>query len=494
MKLWEHTIGSAHDRLKNKEISAVELLQSVLDRIQEEEPSIHAYLSQFGDRAVQQAKRANERLAKGEDVTPLTGIPLGIKDVICIADHPTTCASKILETFRPPYHATVIERLENAGAVFVGKTNMDEFAMGSSTENSAFGATRNPWDLKRVPGGSSGGSAAAVAAGEALGSLGSDTGGSIRQPASLCGVVGFKPTYGLVSRFGLVAFASSLDQIGPMGRTVFDCHLIMDCIAGHDAKDSTSAKVRYQELTGYGDLARHEDGLKNMVIGIPREFFGEGLDPEVKTCIMEAGKHLQSMGARLEEVSFPSLDYALSAYYIISSAEASSNLARYDGTRYGLRVPGATAKEVFRRTRQAGFGPEVKRRIMLGTYALSSGYYDALYLKAQKIRTLLARDFEAAFKTCQVLLTPTSPFPAFKLGEKTADPLSMYLSDVCTIPVNLAGIPGLSVPAGFSSANLPIGAQFLAPAFHDCVLFRAGIALERALHLSNSLPGVNRGT
>lgn len=480
------TIRSAHERLLRREISARELLDLVLARVKEQEISVHAYLSLFGERSVKQAEEADRRLKGGQDITPLTGIPLAIKDVICVKDHPTTCGSKVLENFSPPYDATVISRLESAGGVFVGKTNMDEFAMGSSTENSAFGLTRNPWDLERVPGGSSGGSAAAVAAGEALGALGTDTGGSIRQPASFCGIAGLKPTYGLVSRYGLVAFASSLDQIGPMARSVEDCAILLEFIAGHDSKDSTSAKVKYPDLPGFGELKNFDSTVKQLVIGLPKEFFSQGLDSEVKQIVMQAASKLESLGARLEEVQLPSINYALSAYYIIASAEASSNLARYDGTRYGLRVPGSTSKAMFYKTRQAGFGREVKRRIMLGTYALSSGYYDALYLKAQKVRTLLKQDFDSAFKRCQLLLTPTSPTPAFKFGEKMTDPLSMYLSDVYTIPVNLVGIPGLSLPAGFTASHLPVGVQLLAPAFGDCALLRVGRVLENALALSDA--------
>ena len=477
-----------HRALSNRELSAVELLDAVMARAREAEPRVHAYLSFFDGKAREQAKRADERLAKKENVTPLTGIPIALKDNLCVRDHPTTCASKILENFHPPYDATVTAKLDSAGAVFVGKTNMDEFAMGSSTENSAFGPTRNPWNSDCVPGGSSGGSAAAVAAGECAAALGSDTGGSIRQPASLCGVVGMKPTYGLVSRYGLVAFASSLDQIGPLARTCGDAATVLEHIAGHDPKDSTSAKLSLNDLPGRGRDAGGD--LKGAVIGLPRDFLGKGTSREVEAATLNAAKLLESLGARIEDVKLPSFDYGISAYYLIASAEASSNLARYDGTRYGARVEDKTTGAMFRATRRAGFGREVKRRIMLGTYALSAGYYDAFYLKAQKVRTLIKRDLDKAFETCRFVLMPTSPTPAFKLGEKTDDPLTMYLSDVYTIPVNLAGIPGLSIPAGFSSDNLPIGVQLLAPPFHDFALLRAGSLLEKALGEKRRAPSI----
>lgn len=487
MALWKNSIRELSGKLRKKEISSSELLNDTLGRIDAVEPKIHGFISILKEFAQAEAKRADERLKT--DGSFLTGIPIAIKDVICVKDFPTTCGSKILENFKPPYEAAVIERLRKAGAVIVGKTNMDEFAMGSSTENSAYGATKNPWDIHCVPGGSSGGSAAVVAAGEVPGSLGTDTGGSIRQPASFCGIVGLKPTYGMVSRYGLVAFASSLDQIGPMTRTVYDGAKIFEAIAGHDPNDSTSAKMEVRDLPDYQDLdTLDESAIKNTIIGLPNEFLGEGIDPEVKDGIFRTAKLLEKLGAKIEEVRFPSLDYAVSAYYVIASAEASSNLARYDGTRYGLRITGKTAKAMFFATRKAGFGAEVKRRIMLGTYALSAGYYDAIYLKAQKVRTLILNDFKEAFKRCKLLLTPTAPSPAFKLGEKASNPLSMYLSDVYTIPVNLVGIPGLSIPIGLSKNNLPIGAQLLGPAFSDWLLLKTGSILEKHLNLSKKTP------
>jgi len=488
MSLWKHSIKELSEQLHQGSISATELLDDTWKRIDAVEPRVHGFLSLLRDFADAAAKRADESLKK-KTGSYLTGIPLAIKDVICVKDYPTTCASKILENFKPPYHATVVERLSEAGAVLVGKTNMDEFAMGSSTENSAFGVTRNPWDTSRVPGGSSGGSAAVVAAGEVPGALGTDTGGSIRQPASLCGVPGFKPTYGMVSRYGLVAFASSLDQIGPFARSVYDCAKIYETIAGHDPKDSTSAKMTVRDLPDYQDLDKIDEGLiKGLVIGLPQEFLGEGLDPEVKAGVLKTAKIMEGLGAKIEEVRFPSLDYAVSAYYVIASAEASSNLARYDGTRYGLRVSGKTTKAMSAATRKAGFGREVKRRIMLGTYALSAGYYDAFYLKAQKIRTLIRNDFLEAFKKCRLLLTPTAPSHAFKIGEKSSDPLAMYLSDIYTIPANLVGIPGLSVPVAFSKEKLPIGAQLLGPAFSDWFILKVGSMLEKHLQLPFQAP------
>lgn len=407
--------------------------------------------------------------------TPLTGIPIAVKDNICTAGIRTTCASRILENFIPPYESTVTQRLKKAGYILTGKTNMDEFAMGSSTENSAFGVTKNPWDISRIPGGSSGGSAAAVAADECIAALGSDTGGSIRQPAALCGVVGLKPTYGMVSRFGLVAFASSLDQIGPITKTVYDAALIMNFIAGHDPKDSTSAPYPPKDFTR--DLGRDIKGLK---IGIPEEYFIEGTDKEVKDAVLSAVKILEDMGAVAIRISLPHTGYAVATYYILATSEASSNLARYDGVKYGLRIRGEDLIDMYMKTRSEGFGEEVKRRIMLGTYALSSGYYEAYYRKAQQVRTLIKKDFEDAFKSVDVIITPTSPTPAFKIGERISDPLKMYLSDIFTISVNLAGIPAISIPCGFSSENLPIGLQIMGKHFDEETILQVAYAYEQA--------------
>jgi len=463
--------------LGKREISAVEVTRAYLDRIGEVDPKIRAYLTVTADQALMQAEEADKRLKKACDVTPLTGIPLGIKDVICTKGVKTTCASKILENFVPPYNATVMERLEAHGAVMLGKLNMDEFAMGSSTENSAFHPTRNPWDLERIPGGSSGGSAASVAARTCAGSLGSDTGGSIRQPASHCGVVGMKPTYGMVSRFGLVAFASSLDQIGPISRDVTDCALLLNAISGHDTRDSTSVPGEVPDYTGF-----LVPGLKDYTLGIPREYFISGLDPEVERAVRHAVSALESHGARLVEVSLPHTEYAVAAYYIIAPAEASSNLSRYDGVKYGFRASGyKNLMDMYKKTRSQGFGPEVKRRIMIGTYSLSAGYYDAYYRKASQIRTLITQDFKKAFEQCDVIAAPVAPTPAFRLGEKAGDPLQMYLSDIFTIPVNLAGIPGISVPCGLSSSGLPIGIQLIAEHFEEAKLLTAAYNLELAL-------------
>ena len=460
------TVKEAREALAGGELDARELTQAILDRIQRVDPQVKAYINVFPRVALEMAERANGG--------PLAGVPLAIKDVICVKGLETTCASKILRGFKPPYDATVIERLGEAGYVLLGKVNMDEFAMGSSTENSGFFTTHNPWDLERVPGGSSGGSAAAVAAGECLASLGSDTGGSIRQPASFCGVVGLKPTYGRVSRFGLVAFASSLDQIGPITRTVEDAALILEVISGHDPRDSTSAP--YPPLKARELLSRE---VKGMVLGLPKEYFGEGLDPQVRESVMEAVKVLEGLGCRVEEVSLPHSPYAVATYYLVATAEASSNLARYDGVKYGYRAPDyKDLFDMYVKTRSQGFGTEVKRRIMLGTYALSAGYYDAYYLKAQKVRTLIKRDFEEVFETCDAIVTPTSPTPAFRMGERLADPLTMYLSDIYTISVNLAGIPAVSVPCGFTREGLPVGLQIMGKAFDEATILSLGHAYQ----------------
>ncbi|MGB9690538.1 MAG: Asp-tRNA(Asn)/Glu-tRNA(Gln) amidotransferase subunit GatA [Candidatus Sumerlaeaceae bacterium] len=475
MELFRMTAHELSSLLRRREVTSYELTRAVLTRIAEVEPKVQAYISVTGEEALRMAKNADELLAKGEAPSPLTGIPVAIKDNMCTRGTLTTCASKILGNFVPPYDATTVARLRARRAVFVGKTNMDEFAMGSSTENSGMKPTFNPWDLTRIPGGSSGGSAAAVAADMAIVATGSDTGGSIRQPAAFCGVVGLKPTYGLVSRYGLVAFASSLDQIGPITKDVTDAALLLNELAGHDPMDSTSAKIEPPDYTTF--LGRD---VRELRVGLPREFFGEGLDAEVEQAVRGALAELENLGAEIIEVSLPHSPYAVATYYLCATAEASSNLARYDGVKYGLRVEADNIVDMFSRTRSAGFGTEVKRRIMLGTYALSAGYYDAYYLKALKVRTLIKRDFDKAFEQCDVIAGPTTPTPAFRLGEKTANPLEMYLSDIFTISVNLAGICGISVPCGITSSNLPIGLQLIAPAFEEGRLFTVAHAYEQA--------------
>ena len=474
MEIYQLTAHQLHEMLLRKEVTCREVTEAVLKRIEKVENRIHAYITLLSDSAMEQATLADTRYEKGQ-AGPLTGIPLAIKDLICTKGIRTTCGSHILENFIPTYDATVIEKLKTAGAVFVGKANMDEFAMGSSTENSFFGPTHNPWDLVRIPGGSSGGSAAAVAADECIASLGSDTGGSIRQPAACCGVVGLKPTYGLVSRFGLVAFASSLDQIGPFGKDVRDIALLMNGISGHEPRDSTSVDIPVPDYR----RALIND-VRSMVLGVPREYFIEGIDPEVESAVREAIRTLEKLGAKVVEVSLPHSEYALAVYYIIAPAEASSNLARYDGVKYGFRAKGNhDLLEMYKECRSQGFGAEVKRRIMLGTYALSAGYYEAYYRKASQVRTLIQEDFRKAFSQCDVLLMPTAPTPAFKLGEKVDDPLQMYLSDIFTIPCNLAGLPGLSLPCGFSRQGLPIGLQILGNHFQEEKLFRVAYTYEQ---------------
>ena len=484
MQLHELTIHAAHDLLQKKEITALELTRSVLDRISAVEPKIDAYLTVAADSALEQAVRADEIISSGRSA-PLAGIPLAIKDLICTEGMPTTCASGILENFVPPYDATVMQKLKNAGAVIIGKTNMDEFAMGSSTENSAFKPTRNPWDLKRIPGGSSGGSAAAVAADLCMGALGSDTGGSIRQPASHCSVVGIKPTYGRVSRYGLVAFASSLDQIGPLTKDVTDCAIMLNAICGYDAKDSTSVPEPVPDFT-----AALTEGLKGLTVGIAAEYTAsEGLSPEVSAAFQNAVKVIQTLGAKTVSVSLPHTRYAVAAYYVIAPSEASSNLARYDGVKYGFRNKSTdNLLDMYRRTRSAGFGPEVQRRIIIGTYALSAGYYDAYYKKASQVRTLIMADFKKAFSTCDVILSPVAPTPAFAIGEKTDDPLTMYLSDVFTLSANLAGIPGMSVPCGFSAAGLPIGLQLMGSHFREETLLKTAYNFEKATDFHKRRP------
>ncbi len=467
------SVREARRLLDRREISAVELLDAHLAQIDRVEPQIHAFITLTPEIARRQAEAADARIARGEG-TLLTGIPIALKDNLCTVDAPTTAGSRILEGFRSPYDATVVARLRAQDAVFVGKANTDEFAMGSSTENSAYGPTRNPWALDRVPGGSSGGSAAAVAVGEAMLALGSDTGGSIRQPAGFCGIVGFKPTYGRVSRYGLIAFASSLDQIGPLGRRVEDVALLLQVIAGHDPADSTSVDLPVPDYS-----AALTGDIRGLRIGIPAAYRVPGMDPAVEEVIEEALPTLQALGAELVPISLPHLEYALATYYIIAPSEASANLARYDGVKYGLSLPGATLLERYLRTRGEGFGPEVKRRIMLGTYALSAGYYDAYYVKAQKVRTLIKRDFDEAFARVDVIAAPTSPTVAFRLGERTADPLQMYLSDVFTIPANMAGLPAIAVPCGFAH-GLPVSLQFMGRPFDEPTLLRVAHAYEQA--------------
>ena len=475
-ELHQLTIHEAHELLKQRKISSTELTKSVLKRIAEIEGKVHACVTIVEDIALKEAEKVDNYIKTAHEITPLTGIPTLIKDVICTRGIRTTCSSKMLENFVPPYDATVMEKLKAQKAVIVGKTNMDEFAMGSSTEHSAFFPTYNPWDLSRVPGGSSGGSAVAVSTGEAIYALGSDTGGSIRQPAALCSVVGLKPTYGRVSRFGLVAFASSLDQIGPMTKDVTDCALVMNVIAGYDSRDSTSVSYPVPDYTQ--QLVPDIRGLK---IGIPREYLVEGVQDQVQVALQAAINKLQELGAEIDwEVSLPHTKYALAAYYILAPSEASANLARYDGVRYGFSERDASnVIETTERTRQFGFGPEVKRRIMLGTYALSAGYYDAYYLKAQKVRILIKQEFDQAFEKYDALVTPTSPIVPFKLGEKLEDPMQMYLSDVCTLPINIAGIPAISIPAGFAD-NLPIGMQIMGKPFSEEILLRIAFAYEQA--------------
>ena len=468
------SIRELHQQLTSKERSAVEIAQAQLDQAQAVEPKLQSFLSMTADKALAQAQAVDDKIAAGEAIGLLAGIPIALKDNLCTKGIRTTCGSKILEDFVPPYESTVTDRLNKAGAVLIGKTNLDEFAMGGSTENSAFARTNNPWDVSRVPGGSSGGSAAAVAGGQVPVSLGSDTGGSIRQPASFCGIVGMKPTYGLVSRFGLVAFASSLDQIGPFGRTVEDAAILLSAIAGHDPKDATSLKTEIPDYTQH-----LKTDLKGKTVGVIKETFGEGLDSEVGDAVNAAIEQLKSLGAKVKTVSCPKFDYGVSAYYIIAPCEASANLARYDGVRYGLRADEPNLLSMYNKTRAEGFGDEVKRRIMIGTYALSAGYYDAFYLKAQKVRTLIKQDFENAFKDVDVLVSPTVPTTAFKAGEKD-DPLSMYLLDLMTIPVNMAGLPGISVPCGFDSQGMPIGLQIVSNVLREDLLFEVGHAYEQA--------------
>ncbi len=480
MSLHKLTIHELQEMLASRQVSAVELTRDVLDRIEKVEETVRAYITLDPDGALSQAEAADKKLKEGTGGA-LCGIPLSIKDVLCTAGLRTTCGSRILENFVPPYDASSIARLKQADGVLLGKVAMDEFAMGSTSENCAFGPPRNPWNTEYICGGSSGGSAAAVAAGECIASLGTDTGGSIRQPASHCGVVGLKPTYGRVSRYGLVAFASSLDQIGPLTKDVADCALMMNVLSGYDPKDSTSVD---RQVPDYGKAL--QEGLQGMKVGIPREYFIEGLDPEVEKAVQNGIDMLREAGAEIVEVSLPHTDYCVAVYYLIAPAEASSNLARYDGVRYGFRDKNSDSLlDMYRNSRSMGFGDEVKRRIVIGTYALSSGYYDAYYKKASQVRTLITEDFKKAFEACDVLASPVTPTPAWKLGEKIDDPLSVYLSDILTISANLAGIPGISVPCGFSTAGLPIGLQIQAAHFQEETLLKAAYNLEQRLNIAH---------
>jgi len=485
MELYSLTIHELQGKIKNGDVSAMQLVGSVFSRIDAVEERVHSYIRLMKDEALAAAAIADENIKKG-DIQPLTGIPVALKDIVCTQGITTTCGSHILYNFVPPYNATVVEKLRDAGALFVGKANMDEFAMGSSTETSYFGPTRNPWDLQRIPGGSSGGSATAVAADECIASIGSDTGGSIRQPAALCGIVGMKPTYGRVSRFGLIAFASSLDQIGPFTKDVEDCAIMMNVLAGYDPKESTSVKAEVPDYRQY--VGRDIKGFK---IGIPKEYFIEGIDPEVSLAVKKAIEVIEKCGGQCIDISLPHTQYSVAVYYIIAPAEASSNLARYDGVKYGFRIADARdLAEMYQKTRMQGFGAEVKRRIMIGTYALSAGYYDAYYGKASQVRALIRQDFDKAFKQCDIIITPTTPTPAFKIGEKTDDPLQMYLSDIFTISTNLAGIPGISVPCGFTAAGLPIGVQFLAGHFEEGKLLQIASAYEKNAAIEKRRPAL----
>ena len=489
MKLYEYTAHELAEMLNKKEISSEELTKAYYDRIKEKDEEVKAYVSLIEDKALKRAKQVDEKRAKNENVEKYAGIPIGIKDNMCIRNTKTTCSSKMLENFVSPYNATVIDKLNSEDLVFLGKLNMDEFAMGGSTEYSAFFKTHNPWDLSRVPGGSSGGSAAAVAAKMAPWTLGSDTGGSIRQPSSLCGVVGLKPTYGLVSRYGLVAFASSLDQIGPITKDVTDAAILLNLIAGHDEKDSTSLKLEKKDYT----LSLKND-VKGMKIGIPKEYIGEGINEEVKSAILEVAKKYEEMGAIVEECSLDVGKYATAVYYIIACAEASSNLGRFDGIRYGYRSENfENLKDIYKNSRSEGFGPEVKRRIILGTYVLSSGYYDAYYKKAQKVRTVIKDAYNDLFKKYDLLLTPTSPTTAFKMGEKSSNPLEMYLADICTVPVNIGGLPGMNIPCKLDSKGLPIGFQLISNSFEEEKIFRAAYTYEQNTNFRANKPEFKGG-
>jgi len=481
------TISELSEKLATGECSSVDIVTDVLSSIDANDGKVGAYLTLNREDALAQAKAADERRAAGENL-PMLGIPVAIKDLLNVKGQPCTCSSKILEGYTAPYDATVIAKLREAGAILLGRVNMDEFAMGSSTENAALGKTSNPWNLDHVPGGSSGGSAASVASDEAIASLGSDTGGSIRQPAAFCGCVGVKPTYGRVSRFGLTAFASSLDQIGPITKTVKDSAMLMDAICGHDAMDSSSIEM---DVPTFGKKLTGDTSLAGMKLGLPKEYFVEGMDPEVEKSVRDAVEHCKSLGAEIIDVSLPNAKYAIAVYYIIATAEASANLARFDGIRYGMRIDGKDPADLYGKTRAAGFGPEVKRRVILGTYVLSSGYYDAYYKKAQKVRTLIRDDFKKAFEQCDAILAPVTPTPAYKKGDKTDDPLKMYLDDILTTPVNLAGNCALSVPCGFASNGMPIGLQIIGDDFQEETMLKVGHAYEQTTEWHTRKPEIS---
>ncbi len=483
-ELHKLTIAELSARLSAGECTSVDIVNDVLASIDANDGKVGAYLTLDRESALEQAKAADEARAAGKN-HPMLGIPVAIKDLLNVKGQPCTCSSKILEGYTAPYDATVIAKLREAGAVLLGRVNMDEFAMGSSTENAALGKTSNPWNLDHVPGGSSGGSAACVSADEAIASLGSDTGGSIRQPAAFCGCVGVKPTYGLVSRYGLTAFASSLDQIGPITKTVKDSAILLETICGLDKMDSSSID---KDVPAYAANLGNDTSLAGMKLGLPKEYFVEGMDPEVEKAVRDAVEHCKSLGAEIVDVSLPNAKYAIAVYYIIATAEASANLARFDGIRYGMRLDGKDPAELYGKTRSAGFGPEVKRRIILGTYVLSSGYYDAYYLKAQKVRTLIRNDFTEAFKQCDAILSPVTPTAAYRKGEKTSDPLKMYLDDILTTPINLAGNCALSVPCGFTSAGMPIGMQIIGDAFQEETILKVGHAYEQTTEWHKQRP------
>ena len=487
MQLYDQTIHQLAAGLRKKEYSALDLFDSVWKRMEQTEPQICAYLTRSENAGKQAAEHFDHMLKTNQELPLLAGIPGGIKDAISTDGVRTTCGSRMLENYIPPYDATVIEKLKTQKACFIGKLNMDEFAMGSSTENSAFQFTANPWDTSRVPGGSSGGSSASVAVGSAIWALGSDTGGSIRQPAAYCGIVGVKPTYGRVSRYGLVAFASSLEQIGPMTKDVKDAAIVLQAIAGHDPKDSTSSTVEVPDFS-----AKLGTSVKGLKVGLPKEYFMDGLHPELRAAVMKAAAELEAQGAIIQEVSLPHTEYALSAYYLVAPAEASSNLGRFDGVRYGLRVNGDDVADMTLNSRTLGFGPEVKRRIMLGTYALRSGYHDAYYLKALQVRRLIQDDFNKVFKDVDVLLTPTTPQVAFRKGEKIADPLSMYMEDICTIPVNMAGLPALSMPCGFIS-GMPMGLQIIGKPMDEATILQVAYAYEQSQDFHQKRPELAKG-
>lgn len=486
MDLYKLTAHRLSDMLKKKEVTSTEITKSVIERIDSVEDKVESYITKTYENALETAAKVDAKIAAGEELAPLEGIPAGIKDNICTKDIKTTCASKMLYNFEPPYDAFVMKKLNGINTPVLGKLNMDEFAMGSSTENSYFKKTHNPFDLNKVPGGSSGGSAACVSADEAIFAFGSDTGGSIRQPASFCGVVGLKPTYGLVSRFGLVAFASSLDQIGPLTKDVTDSAMVLNAIAGHDKYDSTSFDIKHPDYTRA--LVNDAKGLK---IGVPEDYVGDGINPDVKKAILNAIETYKALGAEVEYFKLAASKYALPAYYIISSAEASSNLARYDGIKYGYRTENFTdITSLYKQTRSEGFGSEVKRRIMLGTYALSSGYYDAYYKKAQQVRTIIRNDFENAFEKYDIILTPTAPTTAFTIGEKTTDPLQMYLEDICTVSINIASVPAMSLPCGFDSNDMPVGMQLIGRAFGEETIFKAAYTFEQNTDFHKQRPNL----